>query len=110
MPASVRVWGRYFRLMCVMAPWHYCGIPLEGLRCLLHKIRGRLKELLVNSSFSLISPYFLCAVKMCRLSTMAICVHVFMVFIIVVCSPSTEGLFDIQNTVAYFKEFVVFNV
>jgi len=110
MPASFRVWGRYFRLMCVMALWHYCGILLEGMRCVLHKNHGRLKELLLNSSLSLISPYFLCAVKMCRLSRMAICVHVFMVFIIVNCSPSTEGMFDIQNTVAYFEEFIVFNV
>ena len=87
-----------------------CGILLEGMRCLLYKDNGRLKELLLNRSFSLISPYFLCAVKMCRVSRMAICVHVFMVFIIVVCSPSTEGLFDIQNTVAYLEEFLVFNV
>ena len=33
-----------------------------------------------------------------------------MVFIIVFCSPSTEGLFDIQNTLAYLEEFVGFNV
>jgi hypothetical protein len=85
---------------------------LEGMRCLLHKVHGRLKELLLNSSFPLISPYFLCAVKMCRLSRMAICVHVrvFVVFVIVVCSPSTEGLFVIQNTLAYLEEFVGFNV
>lgn len=88
--------------------WH-CGILLEGVRCLPHKFHGRLKELLLNISFSLISPYFLCAVKMCRLSRMAICVHVFMVFSTVVSSPSTEELFDIQNTVAYLEEFVVFN-
>jgi hypothetical protein len=80
------------------------------MRCLLHKVHGTLKELLLNSSFSVISPYFLCAVRMCRLSRMAICVHVFMVFIIVICSQSTEGLFDIQNTLAYLEEFVVFNV
>jgi len=89
--------------------WH-CGILLEGKSCLLHKVHSRLKELLLNSLFSLISSYFLCAVKMCRLSRMAICVHVFMMFIIVVCSPTTEGLFDIQNTIAYLEEFVVFNV
>jgi hypothetical protein len=35
---------------------------------------------------------------------MAIYVHLFMVFIIVVGSSSTEGLFDIQSTVAYIQD------
>jgi hypothetical protein len=32
-----------------MALWHYYGILVEGMRCLLHKFHGRLNELLLNS-------------------------------------------------------------
>jgi hypothetical protein len=38
-----------------MALWHYYGILMEGMRCLLHKVYGSLNELILfNQSLFLL--------------------------------------------------------